>query len=674
MLGLTQILATSRRGFKWLRRHPLLAFLWALIPVVATIAIAASADTDSRRLVRAPARTHSCPGARACPYDGMRLIGTRGGGILRTPEAVVVGPQGRVYVADQFGHSVQMFNYLGRFQGEFGSFGSGPGQFGAVGGLAVDPRGAVYLVDSSNDRVEKFSGEGRFLAQWGTPGAGLGQFDFGSGRGPDMPPGGGIAVSAGHLYVADTANNRIVRSTLSGADPRVIASSGGGPGDVSSPHGLAATRSALYVTDAGRVQELALDGRFITQTTSLPASPETFASPFDVAVHGQLVYVVDDNNGRIVELSRSLRFIASFSGEGRWVLTKYPRADAVDQQGRLYVADASAGYVVVFDSRGHPLRGWGAPAQGRGQFVSPLDVVSGPRGQILVLETFGSRSPMYLFNDRMQLKSTVQRGGQAILGRHWFSPSAATFAPDGSVWVADKQNGIVRHLRTNGEFLGAIGGASTNASAVSAGAGTQSALADPTGVAVTGPGRLVVVDSGRSRVDEFSAEGDLLHSWSSAGGLAFREPTAVATGPWGGVYVVDSGNDRVVELDGRGHLVTSWGRPGSGPGRFVRPAGIVIDSAGDVFVSDAAGDDIQEFAARGRFLRSWGSEGSGAGQLSTPGGMTITCNGDLLVADTHNNRVDLFAGVANPCVPSTPARARRGSATSVRPAAGPSGP
>src|SRR5262249_53316309 len=195
---------------------------------------------------------------------------------------------------------------------------------GAVGGLAIDSRGDVYLVDSSHNRVEKYDSTGRFIASFGSPGKGVGQFYFGAGIGPDMPPGGGIAVGSSYVYVSDTRNNRIERFALNGAGAKVVAGGGSGPGEGVAPEGLAlvesgeaspagthegsgagrasAARERLFIADNGneRVQQLTGEGRFIAQAKVFDAAPPTFQNPWDVAVHGASVYVVDNNHGRVV--------------------------------------------------------------------------------------------------------------------------------------------------------------------------------------------------------------------------------------------------------------------------------------------------------------------------------------------------------------------------------------
>src|SRR2546428_3873490 len=115
------------------------------------------------------ARAEACPGsgASACPYVSTAIIGRRSEGVLRFPEAVALGIQGDVYVADQLSYVVQRFSPTGAFETEWGSYGGGHGQFGPIGGLATDPSGEVYPVESSPHRNEKFDGHCNLITSSG---------------------------------------------------------------------------------------------------------------------------------------------------------------------------------------------------------------------------------------------------------------------------------------------------------------------------------------------------------------------------------------------------------------------------------------------------------------------------------------------------------------------------
>ncbi len=115
---------------------PLIALVLLLVGLLAL----AGCGGTTQPLGAAPrsVRVPGCPGAvGVCPYTRVASIGRRGAGVLRCPEALAFAPDGDVYVADQFSHVVQRFSPTGRFLGQWGSYGSGPGQFGAVDGLAV---------------------------------------------------------------------------------------------------------------------------------------------------------------------------------------------------------------------------------------------------------------------------------------------------------------------------------------------------------------------------------------------------------------------------------------------------------------------------------------------------------------------------------------------------------
>ena len=73
---------------------------------------------------------------------------------------IAVGPDGTVYVSDSGNARVQVFTPQGRFIRQFGSSGSGKGQFLFSGDIAVDYAGDVYVADGQSDTLAKFSPAG----------------------------------------------------------------------------------------------------------------------------------------------------------------------------------------------------------------------------------------------------------------------------------------------------------------------------------------------------------------------------------------------------------------------------------------------------------------------------------------------------------------------------------
>src|ERR1044072_4231418 len=100
-------------------------------------------------ILAAPAQA-ACPGADPCPYVSASVIGQRSGGVLRFPLATAVGPDGSVYVGDQYSHGVHVFGPAGTFKREIGATAKGPGGLSSIGGVAVAADGSVYVADGAD--------------------------------------------------------------------------------------------------------------------------------------------------------------------------------------------------------------------------------------------------------------------------------------------------------------------------------------------------------------------------------------------------------------------------------------------------------------------------------------------------------------------------------------------
>jgi hypothetical protein len=149
---------------------------------------------------------------------------------------------------------------------QWGSAGSGNGQFSGLSGVATDGSGNVYVVDAGNDRIQKFDGSGHFLTTWGSPGSGNGQFDFGE---PffSVSPAGVATDGSGNVYVADFSNNRIQKFDGNGHFLSTWGSTGSGNGQFSGPGGVATDLSGnVYVVDTSndRIQKFDASGTFLT--------------------------------------------------------------------------------------------------------------------------------------------------------------------------------------------------------------------------------------------------------------------------------------------------------------------------------------------------------------------------------------------------------------------------
>lgn len=549
---------------------------------------------------------------------------------------------------------MQKFSAAGEYLGQWGSFGGGHGQFGPIGGLATDAAGNVYVVDSEHNRIEKFSPSGAFITAWGHSGSELGEFDFGSSQDPTKPPGGGIAVAGGYVYVADSGNDRIERFNLEGGEPLEWGSYGTEPGQFSYPRAVAASATEVLVSDDDnhRIEKFTPSGQFEGADGSEGTTGDRFDFPYGIALDAAgNVYVADDINDRIVKLSPQLAFTAEWGSFGsKSDQLAFPRGLASDPAGDTYVADTANDRIEVFDPEGHYLRTIGASARGGGVLTAPRGLAIDPTGRLLVsdtddsrVETFSPSSDAFAgFFSTTGAFSTAAGGRTAGFNR----PAGIAVEERGSVYVTDPADERILHLWGDGTFLSELGGPGDLGGAALAGAGSVAVA--------SGSGDLYVADTNHNRVLAYSPQGKLLARFgagdgdgsSGAGPGELNHPAAVAVAATGDIYVADTGNNRIVELSPSGEVLTQWGSRGTTDGRFHLPTGVAVDAAGNVYVLDSEDNRVEVFDSSGHFLQKWGTRGIGPGEFSQPTAIAVGCEGDVYVADTNNNRVERFDPVS----------------------------
>jgi tripartite motif-containing protein 71 len=86
-------------------------------------------------------------------YEGQWGSLGSGEGQFNWPIGIALAPNGNIYVADKYNHRIQYFTWNGSFRGSWGTYGTGDGNFSHPEGVTVTPNGNVYVADTQNDRV-----------------------------------------------------------------------------------------------------------------------------------------------------------------------------------------------------------------------------------------------------------------------------------------------------------------------------------------------------------------------------------------------------------------------------------------------------------------------------------------------------------------------------------------
>jgi RHS repeat-associated protein len=308
---------------------------------------------------------------------------------------------------------------------QFGSAGSGAGQFSVPIGMAVDSSGDIWVADSSNNRLEKFTAGGSFVeaigfgvsdgrekyevctsgCQAGIAGKGEGQFE--------VPKDVAINASTGDIYVADSGNGRVDEFSSSAAFIRAFGTSGGGR--LSGPDGLAVgSGGSIWVADSGnnRVVEFSESGAYEAAFGTEGAGEVQFKEPKSIAVAGGDLYVDDFGNNRIEELTSKGVYVRQFGTAAGIGQLKEPARICVDPlNGDLVVADHGNNRIAVYNQEGAFLTKFGSVGKGEGQFENLKGVLVSPAGVVYTTDAGNDRAEQWAAPAARVTKYTYDAAG-----------------------------------------------------------------------------------------------------------------------------------------------------------------------------------------------------------------------------------------------------------------------
>ncbi|WP_456381040.1 6-bladed beta-propeller [Thiolapillus sp.] len=155
----------------------------------------------------------------------------------------------RLYVVNTLRHEILAFDLEGQLLFRFGRRGAGTGEFNFPTMIWSEPSSRrLWITDSLNFRIQQFDQNGRFISTFGRPGDATG----------DLPRPKGVATDRhGNLYVLDSLHNSMQIFNPAGELLLYIGEQGQGPGQFWLPTGIFIdSKNRIFVADSfnSRVQ------------------------------------------------------------------------------------------------------------------------------------------------------------------------------------------------------------------------------------------------------------------------------------------------------------------------------------------------------------------------------------------------------------------------------------
>jgi gliding motility-associated-like protein len=529
--------------------------------------------------------------------------------------------------------------------------------------LTVAAAGNIYVADFGNNLIREITPAGLVS----TIKTAVESFD-----GPD-----GIAIDAGgNLYISDAGHNSIDKVTPFGG-VSIIAGNGGygainGPGNMATfnyPIGIAMDKSGnIYVAD---------------YQNQLIRKIDIHDNVFTLAGSG----LDGTNNG--------IGAAASFS---------YPNGVGVDAAGNVYVADGSSRLIRKIDPGGVVTTFAGAGQANAFVFGDPQQVVVDPSNNVYV--TDGLKNQVMKITSSGVVSVVAGSGSQGSangtgISASFNGPVGITIGGDGSLYVADSFNNLIRKISVYGYTIdktlpqgltfdpatGIITGTPTVASpatdyTVTAynSQGSSSAIVNiavdnvtpaigapilsyqspqtytvNTPIATLSPRNTggAVPAAIYGQVSTLAGSGAFGAVNGTGAAASFHYPLGITVDGSGNLYVGDQGNSLIRKVSPAGVVSTlaGSGQTGSTNGTgtaasFYDPYGVTIDASGNIYVADEGDNLIREVSPAGVVTTFAGSglvgSSNGPGTAATfnhPFGVAVDASGNVYVAEGANDLI-----------------------------------
>jgi len=178
---------------------------------------------------------------------------------------------------------------------------------------------------------------------------------------------------------------------------------------------------------------------------------------------GAVSWVAVDGKGTIYEIQRGDKAepVLVLDREGKVLRSwgkgdyKIPHSIRIDPAGNVWTVDAASSTVIKYSALGKKLMTItvGEQPDNGSPFNGTTDIAFGPNGRIFITDGYGNARVLEYTPDGKRVKQWGKHGAGPA---EFHLPHAIQIDEQGTIYVADRENGRIEKFDLNGKFLGEI--------------------------------------------------------------------------------------------------------------------------------------------------------------------------------------------------------------------------
>jgi DNA-binding beta-propeller fold protein YncE len=272
------------------------------------------------------------------------------------------------------------------FVTEWGTNGTGEGQFMYIEDFSLDAQGNVLATDALKRDVQVFSPDGELVAIFGPDDVGDAALEK-----PE-----GVAVDdEGYVFVADYLSGYVQKYDQNYNHLMTFSGFGSAEGETAESEFMDIGHDRLYLAEAGnnRISVFDLYGEFLfTFGAEGTAAGQMIRPEASKVASDGTIFVADYGNHRVQVFTKDGEFIRMFAGEGTEPgQFRNITGIALDKYDNVYTCDLGNNRIQVFDKDGNFLYEFGEAGTGPGQFDNLHGLVVDDDGNIYIADTGNNR-------------------------------------------------------------------------------------------------------------------------------------------------------------------------------------------------------------------------------------------------------------------------------------------